>query len=123
MERTMQTTRRYKRTRQPRRIVLLWLVCLFAAVSFGVLLGLIPIWMPVLLLAAFYLGFSLIIIIQPHFFRSVITFLLFFAGVLCTVPMESIVAGCLGISLIVIRRHLVRYQGEKLKIRILGLVR
>lgn len=38
MERTMQTTRRYKRTRQPRRIVLLWLVCLFAAVSFGVLL-------------------------------------------------------------------------------------
>lgn len=37
MERTMQTTRRYKRTRQPRRIVLLWLVCLFAAVSFGVL--------------------------------------------------------------------------------------
>ena len=39
MERTMQTTRRYKRTRQPRRIVLLWLVCLFAAVSFGVLLA------------------------------------------------------------------------------------
>lgn len=42
MERTMQTTRRYKRTRQPRRIVLLWLVCLFAAVSFGVLLAISP---------------------------------------------------------------------------------
>ena len=93
------------------------------AVSFGVLLGLLPIWTPVLLLAAFYLGFSLIIIIQPHFFRSVITFLLFFAGVLCTVPMESIVAGCLGISLIVIHKHFVRYQGEKLKIRILGSAR
>lgn len=43
MERTMQTTRRYKRTRQPRRIVLLWLVCLFAAVSFGVLLAISPV--------------------------------------------------------------------------------
>lgn len=42
MERTMQTTRRYKRTRHPRRIVLLWLVCLFAAVSFGVLLAISP---------------------------------------------------------------------------------
>ena len=42
MERTVQTTRRYKRTRQPRRIVLLWLVCLFAAVSFGVLLAISP---------------------------------------------------------------------------------
>ena len=36
------------------------------SVSFGVLLGLLPDLRPVLLLAAFYLTFSLILIIQPH---------------------------------------------------------
>lgn len=93
------------------------------AVSFGALLGLIPVWTPVLVLAAFYLSFSLIIIIQPHFFRSVITYLLFTGGVLCTVPIPSVVFGCAMISLIVIRKHFVRYQGEKLKIKIPGPVR
>ena len=36
------------------------------SVSFGVLLGLLPDLRPALLLAAFYLTFSLILIIQPH---------------------------------------------------------
>ena len=36
------------------------------------------------------------------------------------VPIPGIVVGCAIISLIVIRRHFVRYQGEKLKIAILG---
>lgn len=93
------------------------------AVSFGVLLGIVPLWTPVLLLAAFYVSFSLIVIIQPHFFRSIITFLLFIVGVMFTVPVSSIVLGCTMISLIVVRKHFVRYQGEKLKIKIPGLVR
>ena len=47
------------------------------AVSFGVLLGLVPFWLPVLSLAALYLIFSLVIVIDPHFYRSVCTFVLF----------------------------------------------
>ena len=90
------------------------------AVSFGVLLGLFPFWTPVLLLASFYISFSLIVIIRPHFFRSIFTFLLFIGGVVCMVPIPGIVVGCAIISLIVIRKHFVRYQGEKLKIAILG---
>ena len=46
------------------------------AVSFGVLLGLVPFWLPVLSLAALYLIFSLVIVIEPHFYRSVCTFVL-----------------------------------------------
>ena len=47
------------------------------AVSFGVLLGLVPFWLPVLSLAALYLIFSLVIVIEPHFYRSICTFVLF----------------------------------------------
>lgn len=44
------------------------------SVSFGVLLGLLPDLRPALLLAAFYLTFSLILIIQPHNLRSIASF-------------------------------------------------
>ena len=44
------------------------------SVSFGVLLGLLPDLRPALLLAAFYLTFSLILIIQPHSLRSIVSF-------------------------------------------------
>ena len=43
------------------------------AVSFGVLLGLFPQCGPVIMLAVFYLLFSLVIVIGPHFFRLYIT--------------------------------------------------
>lgn len=44
------------------------------AVSFGVLLGLIPWWTPALVLAGFYLFFSLVFPVKSHLKRSVITF-------------------------------------------------
>ena len=47
------------------------------AVSFGCLLGLYPDLRPVLTLAAFYLIFSLLLVIDPHLFRSMITYLCF----------------------------------------------
>ena len=64
------------------------------AVSFGVLLGLVPFWLPVLSLAALYLIFSLVIVIDPHFYRSVCTFVLFSVSIFCrvsmTVPREPV---------------------------------
>lgn len=87
------------------------------AVSFGVLLGIFPVVLPVLFLAAAYILFSVVLIIRPHLFRSIITF-----GVLCLlvflfVPVLSIDFACLGIALLVIYKHLCAYQNEKLSIR------
>lgn len=83
------------------------------AVSFGVLLGLYPNLSPALTLAALYLLFSLIIVITPHFYRSVVTFLLF--ALLCVLDVElpkSVAAGGFLLSGIVIRQHFIRYKGE-----------
>ena len=44
------------------------------AVSFGVLLGLLPWWTPVLTLAGFYIFFSLAVPVKSHLKRSIITF-------------------------------------------------
>ncbi len=89
------------------------------AVSFGVLLGLYPNLTPAFTLAALYIVFSLVIIIQPHFFRSVITFLLFTACCLCdkTLP-AAVTTGCFILSVTVIGKHFARYHGEHIAFRL-----
>lgn len=89
------------------------------AVSFGVLLGIWPIREPFLLLVVLYLTFSLIIVVTPHFFRSIVTFLLLFAGTAVLVKLPGIVAGCGGICGTVIWKHLSRYQGEKFQVHLM----
>ena len=89
------------------------------AVSFGCLLGLYPDLRPVLTLAAFYLIFSLLLVIDPHLFRSMITYLCFCLNVLRTVPLAPIRYGTILISIVVILRHAVRYEKEPLQIRLL----
>lgn len=79
------------------------------AVSFGCLLGLYPDLRPVLTLAAFYLIFSLLLVIDPHLFRSMITYLCLCLNVLRTVPLAPIRYGTILISIVVILRHAVRY--------------
>ena len=87
------------------------------AVSFGVLLGIFPVVLPVLFLAAAYILFSVVLIIRPHLFRSIITFGVFCLLVFLFVPVLSIDFACLGIALLVIYKHLCAYQNEKLSIR------
>ena len=88
------------------------------AVSFGVLLGLAPEIRPAFFLICFYLFFSLIVVVSPHSFRSVVTFGLFALCVLRFVPIVPIQIGCFVISGIVIYRHFIKYQGEALSIRL-----
>lgn len=88
------------------------------AVSFGVLLGIVPFWFPVLTLAVLYLFFSLIVVIEPHFYRSVCTFVLFSATVLWRAAITSIGVGCCLISAVVIRKHYARYRGEQMKVHL-----
>lgn len=85
------------------------------AVSFGVLVGLFPFWRPLWTLVAYYLLFSLVIVIRPHLHRSIITFSLFALTVFLTVPVQAVVTGCALISVIVVVRHAVKYQGEKME--------
>lgn len=89
------------------------------AVSFGVLLGLFPTIKPVIALAFFYIFFSLVITISPHFFRSIITFLSFCGYCLYSKNVsDSITIGCLLLSLTVIWKHFTKYQGEKIRFRL-----
>lgn len=87
------------------------------AVSFGVLLGLLPVWTPLAVLASYYLLFSLVFIITPHLHRSIVTFSLFALTVLLMVPLKGVVLGCILISGIVVWKHAASDQGEKLQYR------
>ena len=88
------------------------------AVSFGVLLGIFPIWQPAVILAAVYISFSLILIINPHLFRSVFTFLVFAVLNYMTCHIQSIRLGGMILSGIVIRKHLIKYQNETFSMKL-----
>lgn len=88
------------------------------AVSFGVLLGLIPDVYPVLLLAVFYILFSTILIIQPHLHRTIVTFACFSITGLFYFKRTSVIFGSIMISLIVIVKHLMKYEKEPASIRL-----
>ena len=87
------------------------------ALSFGVLLGLFPMWTPLWTLISCYLMFSVFIVIQPHLHRTIITFVLSALLIIRKVTIRPVVWGCVLISGLVIWRHVVKYQGEKLEYR------
>ena len=86
--------------------------------SFGVLLGLFPEMRPAVYLAFFFIFFSLIVVVSPHSFRSVVTFGLFALCVLFTVKVPSIQIGSFLIAAVVIYRHFIKYLGEPLHIQL-----
>lgn len=83
------------------------------AVSFGVLLGLFPMLAPALTLAALYILFSVVFVINPHFYRSVVAFLLFTVCCLFSKTLPgSVKTGCAFFSFTVILKHFAAYWGE-----------
>lgn len=74
-------------------------------VSFGVTLGLLPMWEPFALLAASYLFFTLIIQVRPRRHRSILTFLFFGVGSLLWLHGAPAAFGCLLSAAVVIFRH------------------
>ena len=76
------------------------------AVSFGVLLGLYPVFLPVLLLAGVYLFFSLVLVVEPHSLRTGLTFLIWSVLGVHFTPLSSIKYGIVLIAFVVIRKHL-----------------
>ena len=89
------------------------------ATSFGVLLGIYPVTLPVFFLIVTYISFSLILVIRPHLFRSIITFGVFFLLTFFFVPINSIRLAAFGISAIVTVRHLHAYEGETMTMSLL----
>jgi len=75
------------------------------AVSFGAAAGLWPVWRPFAILAACYLFFSLVVRLEPHRFRSIVTYLCFGAGALVRLGFTPAALGCVLVSAIVIVRH------------------
>ena len=85
------------------------------AVSFGVMIGLLPVHSELLvLLCALYLFFSLVLVIRPHIRRTRITFFLFGCGaVVLTAADATSLQVCLGALLvagIVVHKNSVRQQ-------------
>lgn len=67
------------------------------AVSFGCLLGLLPLWQPLIILAFFFILFSVILRISPHFYR---TFVSYISALVCMFFLVKDAAICIGFSLI-----------------------
>lgn len=74
------------------------------AVTFGCLLGLLPLWQPLAALAVFFIFFSLVLRITPHYHRTLAAYLCTLASVLCLGGGESVRAGFIIITLTVCAR-------------------
>lgn len=88
------------------------------AASFGAVLALFPQLYPFAALAFFYILFSTVIVVKPHFYRSILTFCLFTLAVCLKVPAASVRLGCFFIAAITVYRHIVRYHGEQLEVKL-----
>ncbi len=88
------------------------------AVSFGVLLGLFPYITSGLILAFWFIFFSLIIIVNPHSLRCAFTYIAWIITILFVIKSISIIIGCIAIGTVVILRHLKSIkQTEERKVR------
>lgn len=87
------------------------------AVSFGVMIGLLPEALPLVILIVWYLLFSVILVIKNHARRSIATYVLFELVSILTVKIPSVVLGNLLIAGTVIHRHIV---GERHAVRSTG---
>lgn len=75
------------------------------AVTFGVLIGLLPVWKPLAFLIFWYLLFVAVVPMRSNTRKSIYAFLAFTLTCLGFIRQKSILAGCLLISVIVIHKH------------------
>lgn len=90
------------------------------AVTFGCLLGLLPVWQPLAAMIVFFLFFSLILRITPHYHRTLAAYLCSAAAVLCAAEPETAKAGFLMIAVTVCLRIIAsKEEKEKPGVRLL----
>lgn len=83
------------------------------AVSFGCLIGLLPIWQPLIILAVFFIFFSVVVKITPHYQRTLVTYLCAIAGTMMTVDKKEISVGFFMISSVVILKLLMSKEDKE----------
>lgn len=87
------------------------------AVTFGCLLGLLPTWLPVGILIVFFVFFSTILRITPHFYRTWIAYICSLFCMICFVDRRDVWIGFLIITAVVCYR-LAMSSEEKEKLRV-----
>lgn len=85
--------------------------------TFGCLLGLLPMWQPVVLLAVFFVFFSSVLRINPHYHRTWMTYLCTLVAMLCYVDSAAVRLGFAFITAAVCGRLLMS-QEEKKKLEV-----
>lgn len=90
------------------------------AVSFGSLLGLFPDLRPALTLAAFFILFSLVIRISPHYYRTIMTYVctMLYLLLVGKNPVYKL-AGCMITAVVCLRMHLSTEEREGCKVNLL----
>lgn len=91
------------------------------AVSFGCLLGLVPFWAPVVLFAACFVFFSVVVRITPHFQRTAVTYFTTLILLALTHQPSGVALGYLLISVTVgLRLHLSKEPREHIQVLFAG---
>ena len=90
------------------------------ATTFGCLLGLFPKWRPAVILAVFFLFFSLVLRISTHFYRTLAAYLCALVGMLLWVEDVAVLVGFIVMAVVVSVRMLTsKEEKEKAKVRLL----
>ncbi len=90
------------------------------AVTFGVLLGFLPYIYPALMLAIFFILFSVIIVVKPDFYKTLLVYLCVSVTFLIKSPFPGLRLGFILISLFVfLRFHLSEEKREKIEVKFL----
>ena len=90
------------------------------AVSFGVLLGLLPFSGALWGLVGLFLLFSLVIVINPHNWRVMTAFILFGIGCLLRCDVRSVAFGCVLVAAIVCVKHYAGCTGVRPTVSLFG---
>ena len=89
------------------------------AVTFGCLLGLWPMWEPVVCFALVFIFFSLILRVSPHFYRTVVTYLLTLALLVLRCPPVTWGSFLLMSCAVLLRFHLSKEVREPMVVNVL----
>ena len=88
------------------------------AATFGCLLGLIPLWQPFVLLALFFILFSVVLVVTPNYYKTFAAFLCALCSVLFFSPSGAATVGFFIITSVVLLRMLLsKEEKEKLEVK------
>lgn len=89
------------------------------AVTFGCLLGLLPLWQPFMILAVFFIVFSVAVRVTPHFYRTIAAYLCACIYLLFYCPQPAVVMGFLIMACVVcLRLYMSQEEKERMRIQL-----